>query len=111
MLAELEAAPKEKTGFLGYERAGGLFVQYWRSFAHLEAYARDPQQDHWPAWVDFNRRLKNARGDVGIWHETYVIAPGQYETVYSGMPAYGLGKAGHLLPATGNREAHQYVRI
>jgi hypothetical protein len=32
-----------------------VIVQYWRSFEHLEAYARDADQQHWPAWVDFNR--------------------------------------------------------
>jgi len=54
--------------------------------------------------VDFNRRLGNSRGDVGIWHETYLIKPGQYESVYSGMPPFGLGKIGKLVPATGKRE-------
>ncbi|WP_052343749.1 monooxygenase family protein [Kallotenue papyrolyticum] len=41
---------------------------------------------------------------MGIWHETYRIGPGQYESVYSGMPAFGLDKAGRLLPAEGRRE-------
>ena len=41
--------------------------------------------------------MARSRGDVGIWHETYRIAPGQYEAVYSGMPASGLGKVGQLL--------------
>jgi hypothetical protein len=80
-------------------------VQYWRSFEHLEKYARDHNQLHWPAWVDFNRRVANTRGDVGIWHETYVIKPGQYEAIYSGMPPFGLGKIGKLLPANGSRDA------
>jgi hypothetical protein len=48
--------------------------------------------------------MKNSRGDVGIWHETYLVKAGQYEAVYSGMPAYGLGRVGELVPATGNRE-------
>jgi hypothetical protein len=54
--------------------------------------------------VAFNRRVGASRGDVGIWHETYRILPGQYETVYSGMPPFGLGTAGRLVPATGKRE-------
>jgi hypothetical protein len=69
-------------------------VQYWRSFDHLERYARDPDALHWPAWVEFNRRIKDARADVGIWHETYKVRAGEHESVYSGMPAFGLGKAG-----------------
>lgn len=48
--------------------------------------------------------MKNSRGDVGIWHETYLVRAGAYETLYSGMPAHGLGRAGDLVPATGNRE-------
>ncbi len=38
--------------------------------------------------------MKESRGDVGIWHETYRIHAGEYEALYSGMPPYGLGKAG-----------------
>ncbi len=94
MIKELEAAPPE-TGFLGHNGVSlSGIVQYWRSFDHLEAYARARDQRHWPAWVEFNRRMKNSRGDVGIWHETYRVRAGEYETVYSGMPLYGLAKAG-----------------
>jgi hypothetical protein len=103
MLKELEG--RSDLGFLGHNGFGRVIVQYWRSFEHLEAYARSKDQRHWPAWVDFNRRVGNSRGDVGIWHETFVIQPGNYEAIYSGMPPFGLGKAGRLVPATGNREA------
>ena len=48
--------------------------------------------------------MKNARGDVGIWHETYLVKAGNYEAIYSGMPEYGLGKVATLVPATGNRQ-------
>ena len=93
MLKELEAAPAE-VGFLGHTSFGLSMVQYWRSFDHLERYARDRDARHWPAWVEFNRRMKQTRGDVGIWHETYKIRAGDYETIYSGMPLFGLGNAG-----------------
>ena len=94
MLKELEAAPAE-TGCLGAESLGFLsLVQYWRSFDHLEAYARARDKAHWPAWVAFNRRFKDARGDIGIWHETYRVSAGAFESVYSGMPLMGLAKAG-----------------
>lgn len=101
MLKELSGHPD--SGFLGYQQSLGMIVQYWRSFEHLEAYARAHDQAHWPAWVAFNKRVGRSRGDVGIWHETYKIAPGQYEAIYSGMPAYGLGKVGTLVPAAGRR--------
>ena len=80
-------------------------MQYLNSFDHLKAYARDQDKTHWPAWTNFNRRMKESVGDVGIWHETYVISRGQFEAIYNGTPPFGLGKVGKLVPATGNREA------
>jgi hypothetical protein len=103
MLKELQARPE--SGFLGSISGGTLIVQYWRSFDHLEAYARSQDHEHWPAWVSFNKRMRASRGDVGIWHETYLVRAGQYETVYSGMPPWGLGKAGTLVPAAGRKES------
>jgi hypothetical protein len=79
-------------------------VQYWRSFEHLEAYARSHDHHHWPAWVAFNQRMGKSRGDVGIWHETYLVRAGQYEAIYSGMPRWGLGRVGSLVPASGRKE-------
>lgn len=104
MLAEVQAGAPAN-GFLGVTRLG-LFslVQYWRSFDALEAYARDRDGLHQPAWAAFNRAVRDARGDVGIWHETYLVKAGQYESIYSGMPPTGLGAAGTLEPATGARE-------
>jgi hypothetical protein len=75
-----------------------------RSFEALEAYARDRDGLHQPAWAAFNRAARDARGDVGIWHETYLVKAEQYESIYSGMPPTGLGAAGTLEPATGTRE-------
>jgi Domain of unknown function (DUF4188) len=93
MLKELNAAPAE-IGCLGYTSLGmTTIVQYWRSFDHLERYARPRDKEHWPAWVEFNRRFKDSGGDVGIWHETYLVRAGEYETVYNGMPLFGLAKA------------------
>lgn len=98
MLEELSADPE--SGLLGFHYVGNLtFIQYWRSFDHLEAYARAKERLHWKAWTKFNRTMKNSRGDVGIWHETYLIEAGQYEAVYSGMPRQGLASAGRLLDA------------
>jgi hypothetical protein len=102
MLKELAASPT--SGFLGYTGGVKVIVQYWRSFEQLEAYARDQNREHWPAWVAFNKRVGESRGDVGIWHETFLVRAGEYEAVYSGMPPFGLGKVGTLAPASGRRE-------
>ncbi|MDB5432474.1 MAG: hypothetical protein JWP35_3590 [Caulobacter sp.] len=78
-------------------------IQYWRSFEALEAYAKNREAAHLPAWAAFNKAI-GSNGDVGIWHETYVVKPGQHESVYNNMPPYGLGRAGTLVPATGARQ-------
>ncbi|HMO08512.1 MAG TPA: DUF4188 domain-containing protein [Paracoccaceae bacterium] len=97
LVKELERAGPD-SGFLGHTGLSlRVMVQYWRSFDHLERYARSKDHQHWPAWVAFNRRIRGARGDVGIWHETYLVRAGEYESVYSGMPRFGLSKAaGHV---------------
>lgn len=82
---------------------GAALVQYWRSFEHLERFARDPALAHLDAWKRFNRAV-GADGSVGIWHESYLVAPGQYESVYGNMPRMGLAVAGDHLPARGTKE-------
>jgi hypothetical protein len=103
MIRELEQHPE--CGFLGHISSLGVIVQYWRSFELLEAYARNPDQSHWPAWLDFNKRVGRSREDVGIWHETYRIRAGEYECVYSGMPPFGLAKASTTVDAVGRLES------
>lgn len=103
MIRELEKRPD--SGFLGHIMSTRVIVQYWRSFEHLETYARDPDQSHWPAWVDFNQRVGRSRGDVGIWHETYKVRAGEYESVYSGMPSFGLAKAAASAEVVGQLES------
>ncbi len=95
-------------GFLGgqqffYRRGIGL-VQYWRSFDDLEEFARNPTDPHLSAWRRFNRAV-GADGSVGIWHESYLVEPGSYETVYSNMPVFGLAAATEHVPAVGRRES------
>jgi hypothetical protein len=104
MLKELSQKPE--SGFLGFQILGGIspvILQYWRSFEHLEAYAKDREGFHYPAWKAFNTKIKS-NGDVGIWHETYKVNAGSYECVYNNMPKFGLGKVGELIPAIGKRE-------
>lgn len=106
MLRELSAEPE--LGLLHVRQHFGgvnvMLLQYWRSFEHLEAYARSPEQQHLPAWQWFNKQL-GSNGDIGIWHETYLIEPGRYETIYNNMPPYGLGAAGTLVDAQGARQS------
>jgi Domain of unknown function (DUF4188) len=117
MLAELAAHPER--GLLGAGtgllNGGPAVVQYWRSFEHLERFARDPANLHLPAWRWFNRAVKSS-GDVGIWHETYIVPAGRYETIYGSMPRIGLAAAAGHVPiarrgeSAAQRVGRQYLR-
>ncbi len=102
MLAELAAHPD--LGLLStrahFGLRGATMIQYWKSAAHLQAYAH--AGTHLPAWQAFNRSVGTS-GDVGIWHETYIVPPGYREAIYVNMPRYGFGLAGTLFPAKGDR--------
>lgn len=61
-------------GLLGYENMGFTVIQYWRSFEHLEAFAKNTDDPHLEVWRSYWRRVgKSTRS--GIWHETYWSAP------------------------------------
>ena len=104
MLDHLVTHPEK--GLLAYEMGLPTIVQYWRSFEHLEAFAKDADDPHLDAWRSYWRRVgKSSR--TGIWHETYLVRAGEYEAIYGNMPPHGLGKAGRLIPiaeASGARE-------
>jgi hypothetical protein len=110
----IELSQKPELGLLHARTHFGfpdiMVVQYWRSFEHLEAYARAREHAHLPAWHAFNRAVAS-NGDVGIWHETYLISAGRHESVYNNMPPFGLGAAGKLVSAIGARqEARARIR-
>ena len=95
MLKYLMAHPEK--GLLAFQMGLPTIVQYWRSFEHLEAFAKDKDDPHLDAWRNYWRRV--GRSDrTGIWHETYLVKAGNYEAVYGNMPPFGLGKAGKLVP-------------
>lgn len=99
-----ELMQNKEMGFLHAESWFGrttIMLQYWESFEKLEAYAKSKDAVHLPAWQQFNKNV-GSNGDVGIWHETYLIEKGNYECIYNNMPAFGLGKAGELIEAKGN---------
>ncbi|MGD0799114.1 MAG: DUF4188 domain-containing protein [Acidobacteriaceae bacterium] len=99
-----EVAANKDSGFLHAEIAltwrGVATIQYWRSFEALHAYAHDRDAKHMPAWAAFNRAVGN-NGSVGVWHETFQVAPGRYECVYVNMPRWGLAAAAEHASAIG----------
>ncbi len=106
MLADLMAHPEK--GLLAYRTSGLLVVQYWRSFEHLEAFARDPGDLHRPTWLEWFRRDRHGR--TGIWHETFLVRAGEYEAIYSDVPEEGLAVAGRAVPLAGDSSARLRLR-
>jgi hypothetical protein len=92
----------EELGLLGYHVAlqlrGPILVQYWRTTEELVHFARSSLYPHLAAWRAFNRNVGFTGGDVGFWHETYVIRAGGYECVYGNMPRFGLAAVGEHVP-------------
>ena len=105
MLQTLFTHPEK--GFLGGEFfiywRGVMVAQYWRSFEDLEHFARAPSDPHLTAWRRYNQAV-GSDGSVGVWHETYLVRPGDAEAVYVNMPVFGLAKSTHHVPAQGQRE-------
>lgn len=70
-----------------------MFIQYWRSVEELEKWANNNDMRHRPAQREFFRRTAY-NGNVGVWHETYLVGAGQFEAIYANMPRMGLAAAG-----------------
>jgi hypothetical protein len=104
MLKELYGHPDK--GLLSAEfmltLSGPVLLQYWRSFDHLDRFARAGDDPHLPAWQRFNRTA-GKDGSVGIFHETYLVEAGRYECVYGNMPRFGLARAAGHVAAVGGR--------
>ena len=109
MLDYLMERPEK--GLLGYQQHGafGVTVQYWRSFEHLEAFARDKDDPHLEVWRNYWKRVgKSDR--TGIWHETFMVKAGQYEAIYGNMPPHGLAKATSLVRVADSVSARQRLK-
>ncbi|GHI88464.1 DUF4188 domain-containing protein [Streptomyces xanthophaeus] len=116
MLREL-AADKSR-GLLGHVLLTGsprtyYVVQYWESKEKLYAYAKAPDMLHHRVWALINRKEREGRvrGHVGLWHESYVVPEGSYESIYADMPPYGLAAATGVLPveSRGRRAADRFA--
>ncbi len=100
MVRELKANPA--SGYLGGMLLFGMSIQYWESTEKLLSYAHSRDHAHYPAWSAFQRRI-GTDGSVGIWHETFVVPAGGFESIYVNMPRFGLGKIFEPVPARGAR--------
>jgi len=111
MLRELYQ--NSELGFVHAEQWFGrttIMVQYWKSYEDLEAYAKGKTFKHLPAWKAFNQKI-GQNGDVGIWHETYLIDSNKSESIYAGMPRFGLAKYGeHVAVSEAKNSASQRLK-
>ncbi|MBZ0281263.1 MAG: DUF4188 domain-containing protein [Anaerolineae bacterium] len=107
MYRALESNPDY--GYLGGEGFSrnmfreSINITYWRSYEHLERFARSKDDPHLEAWRRFNKEIASD-GSFGIWHETYLVNAGSYECVYGNMTLFGLAKATTHLPMTGRKQ-------
>jgi Domain of unknown function (DUF4188) len=110
MLAELDKHPEDGLLHARSFWSGRTFmvVQYWESVEHLGRYARNAEREHAPAWSAFNKGPA-ATGDVGVFHETYVVPREGVEALYANTPAIGLAAA-HGAAARGPRRVTRAER-
>jgi hypothetical protein len=107
MYRTLEANPDY--GYLGGEAFSrnwfreSINITYWRSYEHLERFARSKDDPHLEAWRRFNKEIASD-GSFGIWHETYQVKAGGYECVYGNMPVFGLARAATHVPMAGRKQ-------
>jgi hypothetical protein len=78
----------------GWMFGGPASIQYWRAYDQLVAYSRSTDAEHLAAW-----RAARRTDAVGVWHETYRVTAGRWETIYGSMKDVGLLGAvgGHAL--------------
>lgn len=105
MLRTLDGHPE--LGCLGYQQWFGrttALISYWRDFASLDRFARDRHLPHLEPWRRFNRAVRDS-GDVGIWHETFIVRAGEYEAIYGNMPVFGLAAATSHVPVAAKAQS------
>lgn len=105
MLRELQGDPGSGLLHARTYWSGRVFLvaQYWHDAETLGRYARDSQRLHAPAWARWNRSRVPGSGDVGIFHETYIVPREGIETRYANVPPVGLGAAFGTLPRNQRR--------
>ncbi|MDX6355944.1 MAG: hypothetical protein QOF98_2847, partial [Streptomyces sp.] len=98
MLQELTADPDSGLLYSRTQRYGLreiTLLQYWRSADALMEFSHAAM--HRRAWRDFYK-VASRGTDVGLWHETYVVPPGHYESIYGSVPRSGLAVIHGLTP-------------
>jgi hypothetical protein len=66
-------------------------LQYWRSYAELEAWSHRAPHSDW--WRQAAERMRT-KGDFGIYHETFLVPRDRIESIYLGCVPTGLATFG-----------------
>jgi hypothetical protein len=66
-------------------------LQYWRSFDALEAWARRAPHAEW--WRTAVERMRTRR-DLGLYHEVFLVRPGDVESISMNCRPAGLATFG-----------------
>ena len=78
-------------------KSANFMVQYWRSYEALQKWTHTRMGVHMKVVEKYMKEDRIA-GINGIWHETYKIRDGEYETIYANMPPMGLALATSIVP-------------
>ena len=77
-------------------------LQYWRSFEDLEAWSHRPPHSEW--WRKALERMRT-KGDLGIYHETFLVPRDRVEAIYLDCEPAGLARFGTLGEPVGKMTA------
>lgn len=83
-----------------------MIVAYFRDVDSLNKFAHDPiHREGWDWYLRFAKKEGNSH--IGIFHETFVTRPGDYETIYVDCPPTLLGAANVKVDDAGGEKASQ----
>ncbi|KAL9126011.1 MAG: hypothetical protein Q9217_004862 [Psora testacea] len=66
-------------------------LSYWKSIDHLRNFATHSVHADGRRWLE---RTRQQHAHIGTFHETYVVPPGHYETIYENFHPFGMGQIG-----------------
>lgn len=83
-----------------------MIVAYFRDVDSLNKFAHDPiHREGWDWYLRFAKKEGNSH--IGIFHETFVTRPGDYETIYVDCPPTLLGAANIKVDDAGGEKVSQ----
>ncbi|CAF2125787.1 unnamed protein product [Rotaria magnacalcarata] len=105
MIKDLES--DSTSGYMGGDlyvganerKSSVLYVQYWRNYESLQGWTHKKMGVHFKSVTQYMNKDRSA-GLYGIWHETYKVRDGEYESIYENMPPIGLALATSAVPET-----------